>query len=72
MSEIGGGVVSGSREIWGNGSFSEERMVDDLVKSGAELRVGCEDLLDEFPCIDRDLSVIREFVLVVTNASIDG
>ena len=72
MTEIGGTVPCGDRhEPWDN-TTSNESMVNDTVQRGALLRIGCEDLLYKLACIERDIPVRRELVLIIADAPEKG
>ena len=68
MTKIRVSVLCGNwYESWDNAT-SEESMINDVVKRGAHLRIGCEDLRHELTRIERDIPVRWEFVLIVADA----
>jgi hypothetical protein len=72
VTEIGGSVPCGDRHEPWNNTASKESMVNDTVQRGALLKIGCEDLLYKLACIERDIPVRWELVLIIADAPEKG
>lgn len=68
MAEIGWHVPRGNRYVSWNNAAGEERVIENVVKGGALLRVGSEDLLHELSRIEGNIPIGRKLVLVVSDA----